>query len=205
MRDDDFTRLLERFTALDRSMIGDDALELRPGNWLRSTLGLTFTSVGLAYGDGVWAARLLNRVDTRSAGEMGDWDLRSARGWLRRNLLQIPTELRRATAAKTEPRQRLDRDFWIQIVQSLDFSNVGLWGPGVTAQPFRMYRVQALFVLTRFVAIEVGPHSAFSFMIGSNTWLAGESPLRLVAGYGTGRFEDALAAAESYLGGPRWS
>lgn len=202
MREVAFEALVESFVQLYQQrdeLRTDDAGTLRPGSWLLGSLGLSLTCVGLAYDDGVWARRYLNRVDTRSADEMLAWDRRAARAWLARNLASLPPDVRPGVAPKLEPGQSLDDTIWRQVVETIDWAAVGPWGPGEPITSERLRRVQGLFLLTRIVSDEVSAHAAFSFMIGSNQLLAGHSPLMFVGAFGHRRFEETMLAAESYM------
>lgn len=201
MREAAFQLLVASFVELDTAEETErtSSLDRRPGSWVRGLLGLSLSCVGLGYGDGVWAERFLRRVDTRSAEEMVLWDRRSARGWLRRNIASLPGEVRALAQAKGESGQQLDDVSWSQIVSSIDWASASPWGPGDPTTLHRLRRLQCMFVLTRLISVEASPHAAFSFMIGSNRALDGQSPISSVAVYSYRRFEDTLRAAEYYL------
>jgi hypothetical protein len=198
-----FNSLIESFTSFDVGRSTDieepDSVGIRPGAYLLNTLGLSLTSVGLSYGDGFWAKKYLQRVDTRSSQEMLEWDRRSLIAWARRNLGLLSPEIRSAVRSKLEPNQELDDDTLGGVASSVDWSSVGRWGPGDPTSGYRLRRLKGIFLLTRLVDREVSAHAAFSFMIAGSPALSGDSPLTFVATFGRERFEEALLAAARYL------
>ena len=204
MQDADFQALVDGFVRLERDVLdqplnGSDAI--RPGRWLVEILGMSLTSVGLAYEDGFWAERFLNRLDTRSSDEMTEWDGRVSRAWARRNAKPLPDGVRAKWLSRAKLYSQTRAADWGLIAGSIDWTSIGPWGPGQPGSSYRLRRAQALFILTRLVSAESGREAAFSFMIGNNQELDGYSPLTFVSAFSVRPFEETLLAADRYLGG----
>jgi hypothetical protein len=208
VREADFEQLVGSFLEMQSndglSQTSDSEEDAsRPGRWLVSTLGTSLTCVGLGYRDAVWAQRYLAQIDTRSSSEMLSWDKGSARSWARRNVRKMSPQsvmLFQSWSGSQEPDASSEwESVWRVIVDEISWENVGFWGPGEAAQSVRLNRLKSMFVLSRLVALELGSHAAFSFMLGRNRALADTSPLLFISRFGPDRFEEALAAAAHYL------
>lgn len=195
MTDKEFDRVIRAFLEIESSSEND----VRPGAWLSETLGLAMTCVGLGYRDGFWASRYLLQLDTRSPEAMLSWDNRSFSAWIRRNQRLLPPDLRAVSTRKLAPGESPDEQFFAAVARAIDWDDVGTWGPGQPRSSPLLRRAQAMYVLTRVIAEAAGAHAAFSFMIGSNRELFGQSPVTLIGSYGSARFEESLVAADVYL------
>lgn len=146
--------------------------------------------------------RFLSIIDTRSVDDALQWDVRQQQFWVKNNIRLLPFEEATIFLERSEARGGLGREFetwtaWRDLVSLFDWETVSVWGPGrlPLGQPWRIERLQLLYVVTESVARAEGNVMAQAFLLGRNP-LLGAAPLMLISSSGREEAGDVLVALE---------
>lgn len=166
------------------------------GAWLRRTLGLALTAVGLNFGSGPAASRYLSVIDSQTAADMRGWPAQYARSWIRQNLPSLADpDLGRALVG---PENHWAAHNWRQLVGESKIE-ASFWGPGYMRTTPKLERAMGLFVLGRSVEIDLGSQAAFSCLVAASPQLGRTSIVRHIAANGSRGMEDGIMAVDAYL------